>query len=100
RVLIAMMILKEANGWSDAQLFESCRYNLLVRSALGLFNIDDELPTESTYYLLRKRVVEYETENNVNLVEQTFSDITGQQATEFEVSGKSIRMDSKLLGSN
>src|SRR5699024_6869870 len=60
RVLIAMMILKEAYGWSDVQLFENCRYKLLVRSALGLANMDDELPTESTYYLLRKRVVEHE----------------------------------------
>jgi len=51
RVLIAMMILKEAQGLSDEKLFENSRYNLLMRSALGLVNIDDELPTESTYYL-------------------------------------------------
>lgn len=100
RVLISMMILKEANGWSDELLFEGCRYNLLVRSALGLFNIDDEIPTESTYYLLRKRIVEHEKEKGVNLLEKTFADITEKQAIEFEVSGKSIRMDSKLLGSN
>ena len=44
RVLIAMMVLKEANGWSDEQLFENCRFNLLVRSALGLMNMDDAVP--------------------------------------------------------
>ena len=26
RILISMMVLKEAYGWSDAQLFEHCRY--------------------------------------------------------------------------
>ena len=100
RVLIAMMVLKEANGWSDEQLFENCRFNLLVRSALGLMNMDDAVPVESTYYLFRKRIVEYEKSEKINLFEKTFASVTKGQATDFEVSGKSIRMDSKLLGSN
>ena len=50
RTLVGMMILKESFGWSDSQLFEHCRFNLLTRSALGLFNINDPLPVESTYY--------------------------------------------------
>lgn len=100
RILIAMMIIKEAYGWSDAQLFEQGRFNFLVRSALGIFNMDDALPTESTYYLLRQRVVDYEKINNKNLIEEAFASITKGQAAEFEVNGKSIRMDSKLLGSN
>jgi Transposase domain (DUF772) len=99
-VLIAMMILKEANGWSDEQLFEQCRFNLLVRSALGLMNMDDAVPVESTYYLLRKRIVAYEKAEGTNLIEKTFASVTKGQARDFEVSGKSIRMDSKLLGSN
>lgn len=100
RVMISMMVIKEACGWSDAQLFESCRYNLLVRSALGLFNIDSELPTESTYYLFRKRISDYEKLTGQNLIEKAFAAVTKGQAVEFEVSGRSIRMDSKLLGSN
>jgi len=100
RVMVAMMILKEANRWSDSQLFEQCRFNLLVRSALGLVNIDDLLPSESTYYLLHKRIVDHEREGNTNLLEETFAAVTTGQAKEFQVSGRSIRMDSKLLGSN
>ena len=57
-LLLGMMILKEAMNWSDMQLFEQCRFNILVRSALGLYNITDEIPAESTYYLLRKRIHE------------------------------------------
>ena len=100
RVLVSMMILKEANGWSDEQLFEECRYNLLIRSALGLFNMDDSVAAESTYYLFRKRVVEWEKTHNENLIEKVFSQITKSQVVEFQVSGKNIRMDSKLMGSN
>jgi hypothetical protein len=100
RVLTSMMILKEAHGWSDSQLFEQCRYNLLVRSALGLLNLDDTPPAESTYYLLRKRIVCYEKEGHENLMEKVFSQVTKSQCIEFNINGNKIRMDSKLLGSN
>lgn len=100
RLLVAMMVLKEAEGLSDQKIFENCRFNLLVRSAIGLHNADDPVPTESTYYLFRKRIQEYAKEENENLFETAFAQITKDQCAEFEVSGKRIRMDSKLLGSN
>ncbi|MEE4287441.1 MAG: transposase [Mariniphaga sp.] len=98
--LVGMMILKEAFGWSDSQLFEHCRFNLLVRSALGLFNLDDEVPADSTYYLFRKRVHQYMREKNEDLLQKVFEKVTRGQVKDFEVSGKSIRMDSKLFSSN
>jgi hypothetical protein len=95
-----MMILKEAQGWSDSQLFEQCQFNLLVRSALGLQNLDDSAPAASTYYLLRHRIVSFEQEGNENLIEKVFAQVTKSQAMEFNLNGNKIRMDSKLLGSN
>jgi len=100
RVLVAMMVLKEAQGVSDEKLFEDCRFNMLTRSALGLVNVDDELPVESTYYLFRKRIHDHEKVGNENLFEKVFAEITKNQSIDFEVSGKRVRMDSKLLGSN
>ncbi len=100
RVLISMMVLKEAEGMSDEKLFENCRFNMLIRSALGLINADDSIPTESTYYLFRKNVNDYAKEGNENLFDLVFASITKKQSLEFNVSGKRIRMDSKLLGSN
>jgi hypothetical protein len=102
RVLIAMMVLKEAEGLSDQKIFENCRFNMLTRSAIGLLNADDSVPTESTYYLFRKRINDHATakEGNENLFNVAFAQITKSQCIEFEVSGKRIRMDSKLLGSN
>jgi transposase-like protein DUF772 len=100
RVLVAMMVLKEAQGLSDQKLYEDCRFNMLTRSALGLLNVDDPVPTESTYYLFRKHVNDYAKARNENLFELSFADITKNQCAEFDVSGKRIRMDSKLLGSN
>ena len=100
RVLVAMMILKEAEGLSDQKIFKNCRFNLLFSSTLVSHNADSPLPTESTYFLFRKRILEYAKEKGENLFETVFAQITKGQCAEFEVSGKRIRMDGKLLGSN
>jgi hypothetical protein len=95
-----MMVLKEGMGISDEQLYDDGRFNLRTRSALGLVNTDEEIPVESTYYLFRKRIVEYEQKTGKNLLNELFGKITKEQSLEFSVSGHRIRMDSKLLGSN
>lgn len=100
KIMVGMMILKEGHGWSDIQLFENGRFNLLTRSALGLFNVNDPLPAESTYYLLRKRIYDHQKATGEDLLALTFEQITHEQIKEFGVSGRSIRMDSKLIGSN
>jgi len=100
RTLIGMMILKESFAWSDSQLFEHCRFNLLARSSLGLFNMNDPLPVESTYYLLRKRIYDHQKQYDEDLMGKVFAHITSGQIKEFDVNGRSIRMDSKLIGSN
>jgi len=100
RILIGMMILKESFGWSDSQLFEHSRFNLLVRSSLGLFNMNDSVPVESTYYLMRKRIYNYQKQSGEDLMGKAFAYITSEQIKEFDVNGRSIRMDSKLIGSN
>jgi hypothetical protein len=99
-VLIAMMVLKEAEGLSDQKLFESCRFNMLTRSAIGLVNADDAVPSDSTYYFFRKKIYEHIKAGNATLFDVVFSSITKKKRLEFDVSGKRIRMDSKLLGSN
>ncbi len=100
RVLIGMMILKEGQGWSDEQLFENCEFNLLVRGALGLMNLEDSAPVASTYYLFRRNLIEYNKINQEDLFNKCQVQITKNQILEFNVSGKQIRMDSKLIGSN
>jgi hypothetical protein len=100
RVLLGMMILKEAHGISDSLLFDNCMFHSLFRSALGLYNIDDPVPVASTYYLFRKNIVEWERAGNGNLFDKLFSQLTKSQITEFSINGAKIRMDSKLLGSN
>ena len=100
RILIGMMIIKEGKGYSDFELYENCRFNLLTRKALGVINMDEKIPTESTYYLLRQKMEKYTAQTGINLFEKCFEQIVQNQILEFNVSGKSVRMDSKLIGSN
>lgn len=102
RQLVAMNILKEGAGCSDEQMFENCRYNLLWRKALGLLNLEDECPSEASYYLFRGKICEYEqrSERHVNLFEECFKKLTAAQVKAYKVSGRVVRMDSKLISSN
>lgn len=100
RVLIGMMILKEGNGWSDEQLYESCRFNIKVMHALGLRHIDDDVPVESTYYEFRRLLGTHMERTGEDLLKATFQQVTAHQALKYGVSGKKIRMDSKLINSN
>ncbi len=100
RILIGMMILKEGQGWSDEQLFEECRFNLKIMRALGLSNIDDDIPVEATYYEFRKLLGEYYDSQQRDLLKETFIKVTTRQVEMHGVSGKKIRLDSKLINSN
>ena len=100
RVLVAMNIIKEGLGCNDVELMEKCRYDLLFRKALGLEDINDAVPSINTYYLLRRRCVEYDRKEGVDLIKKAFQNVTSQQVKLFNISGKTVRMDSKLIGSN
>lgn len=102
RQLVAMSILKEGAGCSDETLYENCCFNLLWRAALGLFNIDDQCPAIVSYYHLRELICKYEetSEEQENLYEKFFQNLTAAQCKAYKVSGKTVRMDSKLISSN
>ena len=100
RVLIAMMVLKEATGMSEVSFFEDCRMNMKFHYALGLLNFDDPIPTVATYHNLRRSMKKYEAETGIDLMEAVFQKITKSQILEFGISGSKVRIDTTLIGSN
>ena len=100
RILIAMSILKEGSGCSDESLFENCCFNMLYRRALGMVTLKEQCPSIDSYYMLRRRMAKYEEETGLDLFDKCFKGITRKQALEYRISGKSVRMDSKLISSN
>lgn len=99
-ILVAMMLLKEGYGCSDEQLFEKCEYDLLARKALGLDGFEEDIPCAATYYNFRAAIVKHNAEKGEDLLQKCFEQVTGSQVKAYGVSGKSVRMDSKLIGSN
>jgi hypothetical protein len=100
RVLVGMSILKEGYGCSDEDLFEKCEFDLLTRKALGLELLTDVTPSIDTYYLFRRRICEYEDTNGVDLMQKCFEQVASDHVRMLKISGKCVRMDSKLIGSN
>ena len=100
RVLVSMSVLKEGFGCSDEDLFEKCEFDLLTRKALGLELLTDVPPSLDTYYLFRRRICEYQERTGVDLMQKCFEQIAGEQVRMLKISGKCVRMDSKLIGSN
>ena len=100
RILIAMSILKEGSGCSDEALYENCRFNILYRRALGMVSLGEQCPSIDSYYMLRRRIAKYEEETGVDLFDKCFKGITRKQALEYRISGRAVRMDSKLISSN
>lgn len=94
--LVAIMVMKEGNRRSDEQMFEAVDYDFLVRKALGFTNISDQASSLDTYYLLRRRISDYEEKTGIDLIEHSFKDVAKTQALKFNIKGASIRMDSKL----
>lgn len=100
RQLLAMTILKEGMGWTDRQLFDEVQFNLKVMKALGLQNIDEEAPSDTTYYDFRSRLNRYFEEHQIDLIGVAFRQVTIRQVNKYEVKGDHLRMDSKLIQSN
>ena len=100
RCLVAMMIIKEGQGWSDSQLFMECRFNLMMMRSLGLHHIDDDVPVESTYYEFRRRLSDHYRQNGVDLIAKSFQGVVQGQIETHKINGEKIRLDSKLIQSN
>jgi len=100
RQLVGMLILKEGHGWSDERLFSECLFNLRVMWALGLTNLGDEVPAESTYYDFQVRLHRHLEQQGEDLLGLCFSKLTKGQAERYKVNGENVRMDSKLFNSN
>ena len=100
RMILGMILIKEMQGYSDEQLFDRCEFDLRHRYALGLYHLEQMPPVAATYYDFRAKVAQYLEETGEDLMAKTFTHVTAQQLSTFDISGEKIRMDSKLLQSN
>jgi uncharacterized protein YwlG (UPF0340 family) len=81
-------------------MFEALRFDILVGKSMGLMSLEDKVPTESTYYKFFAAICEYKENTGIDLYEQACKHVTREQMREYNISGRKIRMDSTLIGSN
>ena len=62
--------------------------------------LTDVTPSIDTYYLFRRRICEYQERTGIDLMQLCFEQLAGNQVRLLKISGKCVRMDSKLIGSN
>ena len=98
--LVGLETLKAGFGWSDEELYDHFCFDLQVRYALGIHDLNESDFDLRTLYYFRERLSRYNLEHGVNLLTQAFEDITDQQLTTLQVKTGKQRMDSTQIASN
>jgi hypothetical protein len=99
-VLVGLEMMKDGKGWSDEEMYENFCFNIQVRYALGLRNLDEGHFDLRTVYNFRQRLSQHMQETGENLFEQTFEQITDEQIVIYALKTNQQRMDSTQIGSN
>ncbi len=99
-VLMGLEILKGWFGWSDEELYAHFLFDLQVRYALGCDNFGEDDFDLRTLYYFRQALSVYALQEQVNLIQLAYADITDQQLKKFEVQTGMQRMDSTDIAAN
>ena len=98
--LVGLETLKSGFGWSDEELYDHFCFDLQVRYALGIHDLNESDFDLRTLYYFRERLSCYNLEHGVNLLTKAFENITDQQLTVLKVKTGKQRMDSTQIASN
>jgi hypothetical protein len=98
--LVSLETLKAGFGWSDEELYDHFCFDLQVRYALGIHDLNESDFDLRTLYYFRERLSRYNLEHSTNLLTQAFEAITDQQLTTLQVKTGKQRMDSTQIASN
>jgi len=99
-ILVSALILKELKGISYNELMESMMFDMRFKIALGLISIDEEPFSRATLFNFQNRLLEYEQQTGIDLIEQVFDNLTSQQIKQLKLKADIQRTDSTLVSSN
>ena len=99
-ILVGLEILKSGYGWSDEEMYDAYLFNLQVRYALGIRDMDEFVFELRTVYNFRRRVSNYIQDTGKNPLDDLFSQITDEQIKKYGIKTDMQRMDSTLIASN
>jgi hypothetical protein len=98
--LVGAIILQARRKWTFDELFRQLQFNLLVRIALGLDDVETMPFCRSTLFNFQNRLSEHFTRSGENLLEQIFDNLTDKQLKTLKVKTSIQRTDSTFAASN
>jgi hypothetical protein len=98
--LVSAIILQNRRGWTFDELFSQLQFNLLVRFALGLDDLETMPFCRSTLFNFQNRLSEHFVKTGENLLERIFDSLTEKQLKTLKVKTSIQRTDSTFAASN
>lgn len=98
--LFGIEVLKSGYGWSDAELFEHLDFDVQVRYALGVRDLETEICEPRTIYNFRRRVSQSMQTRGIDVFAQAFEALADAQCVAFGLETRRQRMDSSQISSN
>ncbi len=99
-ILVGLEMIKELFSLSDEQLFDRYHFDLLVRRAFGLNDINEHILAQRTLYYFRSSLAEHELLTGENLLMQVFTDDRDRTIQELGLKTGLQRTDSTMIGAN
>ena len=99
-VLVGALILQHAHDWTFAELMDRVDFDLKVRTALGLWSLDQEAFSRATLFNFLARVRDDMVATGRNRFETAFDRLTDEQRKRFGLNCSIQRCDSTQIGSN
>ncbi len=98
--LVAALFQLHHHNWSYEQLMSQIEFNVEVRVALGLKDLESRPFTGRTLFNFKNRLARHAQQRGENLLEKVFGRLTAQQLQELKVKTSIQRGDSVLLNTN
>jgi hypothetical protein len=99
-VLAGLESLKSGFGWSDEEMYDHYCFDAQVRYALGYRDLSEGHFELRTVYNFRQRITQHMQETGVNLFDQAFEQVSGEQVAAYQLKTNKLRMDSTQIASN
>ena len=98
--MVSALILKEKKNLSYHELFKQLHFNLALRVAIGIFDLDRLPFNEATLFNFQNRLKSYYNETGENLFDHAFTHLTRSQLQKLQLKTSIARTDSFLINSN
>jgi len=98
--MVGALVLRYRRYWTFEELLNNVQFNLLTRLALGLDDLESMPFCPATLFNFQKRLFEHYLNTGVDLIEQTFDNLTIHQLKTLGIKTDVQRTDSFLVESN